>query len=84
MHLQTTRLFLRPVRADDADALFRIFGDPETNRFNPAGPYPDIAYAQKVLTKSGLRFLQEIHDVENAAPSLLYGITLAQWRQHSV
>ena len=49
MQLYTARLHLRPVITSDADALFRIFGDPATNTFNPAGPYPDTHYAQNVL-----------------------------------
>ncbi|MGL4724074.1 MAG: GNAT family N-acetyltransferase [Scandinavium sp.] len=42
---------MRPVHADDADDLFRIYGDPATNIFNPAGPYPDLAYAQTRLAQ---------------------------------
>ena len=49
MQLITSRLRLRPVIASDADDLFRIYGDPATNTFNPAGPYPDIDYARDVL-----------------------------------
>ncbi|HGY3899768.1 TPA: GNAT family N-acetyltransferase, partial [Klebsiella aerogenes] len=40
MQLQSTRLYLRPVTKFDLDDLFRIYGDPATNTFNPAGPYP--------------------------------------------
>lgn len=46
MQLYSDRLYLRPVSPDDLEDLFRIYGDPATNTFNPAGPYPDIAYAQ--------------------------------------
>lgn len=42
---------MRPVRADDAACLFRIYGDPATNTFNPAGPYPDIAFAKTRLAQ---------------------------------
>ncbi len=49
MHLQTPRLLLRAMRPSDDKDLFRIYGDPATNTFNPAGPYPDLAHAQKVL-----------------------------------
>ena len=31
--LTTRRLHIRPLREDDADALFRIYGDPEAMRF---------------------------------------------------
>ncbi|MEA9390145.1 GNAT family N-acetyltransferase [Acerihabitans sp. TG2] len=51
MHLQSERLYLRPVRPSDTDDLFRIYGDPATNTFNPAGPYPDIKHAQTVLAR---------------------------------
>lgn len=51
MHAQTERLILRPVTPSDLDDLFRIYGDPATNTFNPSGPYPDIAHARAVLTR---------------------------------
>lgn len=51
MKVKTKRLHLRPVRESDAVALFKIYGDPATNTFNPAGPYPDIDYAQSVLNR---------------------------------
>lgn len=51
MRLTTPRLLLRPVRGLDADDLFRIYGDPATNTFNPAGPYPDIVHARNVLAR---------------------------------
>ncbi|WP_336779205.1 GNAT family N-acetyltransferase [Pantoea sp. USHLN256] len=51
MQLTTSRLHLRPVITSDADDLFRIYGDPATNTFNPAGPYPDIDYARDVLAR---------------------------------
>ncbi|MGC0787334.1 GNAT family N-acetyltransferase [Pantoea agglomerans] len=51
MRLITSRLHLRPVISSDADELFRIYGDPATNTFNPAGPYPDIDYARDVLAR---------------------------------
>lgn len=51
MLLTTERLHLRPVMLADTDALFRIYGDPATNLFNPAGPFPDIGYAQQVMTQ---------------------------------
>jgi hypothetical protein len=49
VQLYTERLCLRPVGGADLDELFRIYSDPETNIFNPAGPYPDIGYARAVL-----------------------------------
>ncbi|WP_067705396.1 GNAT family N-acetyltransferase [Erwinia sp. ErVv1] len=51
MQLITSRLHLRPVINSDADVLFIIYGDPTTNTFNPAGPYPDTDYARDVLAR---------------------------------
>lgn len=51
MWLETERLYLRAIKADDLDALFSIYGDPATNLFNPAGPYPDINKASAVLAE---------------------------------
>lgn len=177
MRIQTNRLYLRPVISSDADDLFKIYGDPATNTFNPAGPYPNIDHAktvlnswldhwqtqgfgnwaislladpekiigfgglrirsygdlvvnnlgyrfsteawgkglatefasraikfgfeeskltdisavvrenhlasQKVLQKTGLRFIKKIHDVEDAPPSLLYSIKMHEWLSDS-
>lgn len=177
MRLETTRLRLRPVKASDVADLFKIYGDPATNTFNPAGPYPDIDHAkkvldrwidhwknngfgnwaimllsdpekiigfgglsihsyaditinnlgyrfstevwgiglatefsacavrygfdkinlteisavvrgnhlasQKVLEKTGLKYIREIHDVKNAPPSLLYSLALNEWLSDS-
>lgn len=47
----TLRLHLRPVMASDAADLFKIYGDPATNTFNPSGPYPDIHHATTVLNR---------------------------------
>lgn len=49
MTLLTERLALRPVCAADAQDLFSIYGNPDTNRFNPSGPYPDLAFTRQVL-----------------------------------
>lgn len=51
LHIDTHRLHLRPVMASDVDDLYRIYGDPATNTFNPAGPYPNIDYAEVVLRR---------------------------------
>ena len=51
MPIITSRLHLRPVINSDGNDLFRIYGDPATNTFNPAGPYPDIDYAHDVLVR---------------------------------
>jgi len=49
MQLHSERLILRQVRSSDLNDLFRIYGDPATNRFNPAGPHPDINHSHAVL-----------------------------------
>ncbi|AEX54384.1 GNAT family acetyltransferase [Rahnella aquatilis CIP 78.65 = ATCC 33071] len=49
MIIETSRLLLRPVTAEDIHAFFAIYGDPQTNLFNPRGPLPDIAAAQEKL-----------------------------------
>ena len=165
MQPDRSRLYLRRVNASDIDDLFRIYGDPATNTFNPAGPYPDISHArnvmarwlnhwenyrfgnwaislkenpdriigfgdtpimnlgyrfsteswgkglatefakyavgygfdvlklaeisavvrpnhlasQKILTKAGLRFSRNIHDVKNEPASMLFTVTLDEW-----
>lgn len=52
MQPDTLRLFIRPVTPSDTDDLFRIYGDPATNTFNPAGPHPDIYHSQAVLSRA--------------------------------
>lgn len=49
MMTTTTQLILRPAKADDLARLFAIYGDPETNQFNPAGPLADIHQAETLL-----------------------------------
>lgn len=51
MSSETDRLSLRPIGQRDVEDLFRIYGDPATNTFNPAGPYPDREYAESVLAR---------------------------------
>lgn len=43
------RLILRRPAAADGAAMFRIDGDPATNRYNPAGPDPDQAASDERL-----------------------------------
>lgn len=49
--LQTQRLALRKPGIEDIDALFKIFGDPRTNTFNPAGPYRDRSNAEITMER---------------------------------
>ncbi|MBU9808716.1 GNAT family N-acetyltransferase [Rahnella perminowiae] len=50
MILETARLLLRPVEADDIGSFFAIYGDPQTNLFNPRGPLKDMTAAQEKLS----------------------------------
>lgn len=58
MQWESERLFYRRSTPGDLDDLFRIYGDPETHRFNPRGPYPDIAYARTALERTLLEYQQ--------------------------
>jgi RimJ/RimL family protein N-acetyltransferase len=49
MQRTTSRLVLRPPRAEDLASLFAIYADPATNQFNPAGPLSRIEQAQALL-----------------------------------
>ncbi|MFV0262923.1 MAG: GNAT family N-acetyltransferase [Kluyvera sp.] len=68
MHLQTERLSLRPAAASDLDALYRIYGDPATNTFNPAGPHPNIEHSRRIL--AGWLAHRDAHGFGNWAFSL--------------
>ena len=48
--LTTARLILRRPGRTDTAAYFAIYGDPATNRFNPAGPVPDLSHAEADMT----------------------------------
>lgn len=45
----SSRLIYRKPEANDVLRLFAIFGDPQTNLFNPAGPMASLEHAQRVL-----------------------------------
>ncbi|WP_311790376.1 GNAT family N-acetyltransferase, partial [Pantoea sp. UBA5923] len=51
MPLISERLILRPVSVQDRDTLMRIYGDPATNTFNPAGPLANLDEAQLLLDR---------------------------------
>ncbi|WP_024554694.1 GNAT family N-acetyltransferase [Franconibacter helveticus 513] len=51
MIIHSQRLLFRPVTEADTDALFRIYGDPATNAFNPAGPHPSRAHSASVMAR---------------------------------
>lgn len=46
---ETEHLILRKPGLADISRLFEICGDPQTNLYNPAGPYPDIQKAEAVM-----------------------------------
>lgn len=58
MQWESERLLYRRSTPDDVGDLFRIYGDPETHRFNPRGPYPNIEYARAVLERTLLEYQQ--------------------------
>lgn len=45
------RLIYRRPQQADLPTVFAIFGDPQTNQFNPAGPMTDIAQAEALLDR---------------------------------
>jgi len=47
----TTRLTYRRPQQADLPTVFAIFGDPQTNLFNPAGPMTDITQAEALLDR---------------------------------
>jgi [ribosomal protein S5]-alanine N-acetyltransferase len=47
--VRTVQLVLRRPRAGDGPAMFRVHGDPETNRDNPADPDPGVATSEATL-----------------------------------
>ena len=47
--MPTSRLIYRPPTLEDLPRLFSIFGDPQTNRFNPSGPLASLADARRLL-----------------------------------
>lgn len=49
--VRSARLVLRRPRSEDGEAMFRIHGDSETNRYNPAGPDPDLATSMEALAE---------------------------------
>ncbi|CAI0999173.1 GNAT family N-acetyltransferase [Serratia grimesii] len=47
----STRLLMRPPVADDLARFYAIFGDPDTQRFNPAGPIVSEEQARQALVE---------------------------------
>ncbi|MBN2990544.1 GNAT family N-acetyltransferase [Pseudomonas cedrina subsp. fulgida] len=51
MPIAPSRLIYRPPHPADVLRLFEIFGDPQTNLFNPAGPMASLDAAQRLLDR---------------------------------
>lgn len=51
MPVIASRLIYRQPQPEDVQRLFAIFGDPQTNLFNPAGPMTCLADAQRLLNR---------------------------------
>ena len=51
MHWESERLIYRHAVMSDLEDLFRIYGDPRTHTFNPAGPHLDIEQSRKSLER---------------------------------
>lgn len=51
LSLQTPRLLLRPLRAEDAQGLFDIFSDAETMRYWSTPPWPTIDEAHALIAR---------------------------------
>ncbi|OPA85701.1 GNAT family N-acetyltransferase [Pseudomonas fluorescens] len=49
MSISPSRLVYRPPQPSDVQRLFAIYGDPQTNLFNPSGPMASLADAQRTL-----------------------------------
>jgi len=45
----TARLVLRRLQPTDGPAMFAVHGDPETYRYSPATPHPDLATSEEML-----------------------------------
>jgi RimJ/RimL family protein N-acetyltransferase len=57
--VRTDRLILRRLRPDEGPAVFRVLGDPETNRHNPHGPDPDLATSEETLRRWLLQWQED-------------------------
>lgn len=73
----TSRLHLRPLQRTDFARFYAIQADPETNRFNPAGPLTDPREAEGVF-EAWLRHWQTLGYgqwaiAERSAPELVIG-----------
>ncbi len=49
--IETQRLVLRPFRVSDAEAMFRVWGDPEVMKYIPRGAYASVAEIEPRLER---------------------------------
>ncbi|WP_436264029.1 GNAT family N-acetyltransferase [Paraburkholderia terricola] len=50
-NVRTARVILRAPTGRDVDTLFRIYGDPRTNAFNPVGPLRSLVDAETTMAR---------------------------------
>jgi len=50
-NVRTSRIILRAPTGRDVDTLFRIYGDPRTNAFNPVGPLRSLVDAETTMAR---------------------------------
>jgi [ribosomal protein S5]-alanine N-acetyltransferase len=89
---RTARLLLRRPTEDDIGVLFAIHADPDTNRFNPAGPMTVIEQAARRFREwdrqwrdhgFGYWAVSELAGAEDQVIGFA-GIRYGSWRQRSV
>ncbi|MFO1253250.1 MAG: GNAT family N-acetyltransferase [Inhella sp.] len=61
LQLFTERLHLRPLRADDAQALFSIHSDPAFTRYWSSAPWTELAQAQQLIEQDQLDLARGEH-----------------------
>jgi RimJ/RimL family protein N-acetyltransferase len=66
--LETTRLSLRPIRAEDVDAFYAVYSNPEVMRYWSTPPLPNREAASKLIC--------EIHEGIERHELLKWGIAL--------
>lgn len=84
--LTTERLILRAPTEADREAVFEIFGDPATNRHNPAGPLRDRDAAADLLWRWHIHWAQHGFGLWivalKDAPETVIGIGGLSWRDY--
>jgi [ribosomal protein S5]-alanine N-acetyltransferase len=82
----TARLCLRAPTAADLDALFEIYADPATQRFNPAGPLASREAAGHLMWRWQLHWAQHGFGIwvvcQREAPEQVLGFGGLSWREY--